>query len=108
MAQAIASGKAETGVIVCGTGIGISIAANRYSWIRAALCHDVTTARLAREHNDANVIALGARIVGSEIALDCVMTFLTTAFAGDRHKRRVEKLSLPPETSAGLGDNPSN
>jgi ribose 5-phosphate isomerase B len=79
--------------MMCGTGIGISIAANRYPWIRAALCYDVTTARLAREHNDANVLALGARLIGLEVARDCLLTFLDTPFAGGHHARRVAKLS---------------
>jgi ribose 5-phosphate isomerase B len=93
MAEAIESGKVERGVIVCGTGIGISMAANRSRAVRAAVCHDVTSARLAREHNDANVLALGARLIGSEVAKDCVNVFLATEFAGGRHARRVEKLS---------------
>lgn len=93
MAAAIRDGRAERGVLICGSGIGISIAANRHPGIRAALVHDVTTARLAREHNDANVLALGARIVGPEIAKDCVETFLKTAFeGGERHSRRVAKM----------------
>ena len=72
MADAIMSKRAECGVVVCGTGIGISIAANRHPGIRAALCHDVTTARLAREHNDANVMALGGRFIGTEVAKQCL------------------------------------
>ncbi|AWK87484.1 ribose 5-phosphate isomerase B [Azospirillum thermophilum] len=93
MAAAITGGRAERGVLICGSGIGISIAANRHAGIRAALVHDVTTARLAREHNDANVLALGARIIGPEIAKDCVDTFLKTAFeGGERHSRRVAKM----------------
>ncbi len=92
MAEALAEGKARRGVIICGTGIGISMAANRYPHVRAAVCHDVSTARLAREHNDANVLALGARIVGPVVALDCLTAFLETPFAGGRHARRVEKL----------------
>lgn len=96
MAEAIASGRAECGILVCGTGIGISIAANRFPEIRCALCHDVTTARLAREHNDANVLALGGRLIGFEVAADCVDAFLTTEFGGDRHARRVGKLGTPP------------
>lgn len=93
MGMAIENGQATRGIIVCGTGIGISIAANRNPQIRAALCHDTTSARLARQHNDANVLALGARIVGSEVAKDCVQVFLETAFEGGRHQRRVDKLS---------------
>jgi len=92
VAEAVAGGKADGGVVVCGTGIGISIAANRHPGIRAALCHDETSARLCREHNDANVLALGARLIGDVVAKDCLHTFLNTEFAGDRHARRVEKL----------------
>ncbi len=91
-ALAVAAGEAERGVVVCGTGIGISIAANRVAGVRCALAHDVTTARLARLHNDANLLALGARIVGPEVADDCLLTFLATAFEGGRHQRRVAKL----------------
>lgn len=93
MIRAIVEGRAERGVLVCGTGVGISIAANRHPGIRAALCHNETTARLAREHNDANVLALGARIVGVDVAKDCLKAFLTTEFAGGRHARRVAKLA---------------
>lgn len=94
VADAIVAGRAHRGVIVCGTGIGISIAANRVAGIRAALCHDATTARLAREHNDANVLALGARIVGEEVAKDCLQVFLSSQFdGGERHLRRVTKLA---------------
>lgn len=92
LAEAVASGRAERGVAVCGTGIGIAIAANRQAGVRAAVCHNDTAARLAREHNDANVLALGARLVGTEVAKDCLRTFLNTEFAGGRHARRVAKL----------------
>lgn len=81
------------GVLVCGSGIGISIAANRFPWIRAALCHDMTTAILARQHNDANVVALGERITGITTATDIVQAFLETDFEGGRHEARVNKLS---------------
>jgi ribose 5-phosphate isomerase B len=84
--------EAERGVAVCGTGIGISIAINRHPGVRAALCHDETSARLAREHNDANVLALGARLIGPEVAKGCLRTFLETKFAGGRHVARVVKL----------------
>lgn len=93
LAKTIKQGKAEKGVLICGTGIGISIAANRHKEIRAALCHNELTAKLAREHNDANVLALGARVVDEATAKTCVKTFLTTAFEGGRHQKRVEKLS---------------
>ncbi len=93
VAEAVASGRADLGVVVCGTGIGISIAANRNPGVRAALCHSGLEARLAREHNDANVLALGARIIGVESARDALHAFLNTDFAGGRHTGRVAKLS---------------
>ena len=96
MARAITDGRADCGVLICGTGIGISIAANRAPQVRAAVCANTTQARLARAHNDANVIALGARITGVEVALDCVATFLQTDFEGGRHTGRVEKLATSP------------
>ena len=93
MAEVIRDGSAERGILVCGSGIGIGIAANRFPGIRAATCPDATMARLARAHNDANVISLGARIVGFETARDCVLTFLSTPFdGGERHQRRIDKL----------------
>ena len=82
------------GVLVCGTGIGISIAANRHENVRCALCHDEFTARLAREHNDANVIAFGARVIGAGVAISAVEEFLKTEFTGGRHERRVKKIEL--------------
>lgn len=82
------------GVLVCGTGIGISIAANRHENVRCALCHDEFTARLAREHNDANVIAFGARVIGAGVAISAVEAFLKTEFVGGRHERRVKKIEL--------------
>jgi ribose 5-phosphate isomerase B len=93
LADAIHAGRAQRGVLVCGTGIGIAIAANRHRFIRAAVCHDATTARLARQHNDANVLALGGRVLGSEVAKDCLRAFLGTAFEGGRHVPRIAKLS---------------
>ncbi len=93
VAQAVAEGEAEFGIAVCGTGIGIGIAANRHPKVRAAMCTDTTMARLTREHNDANVLCLGQRLIGTEVALDIVKTFLETEFEGGRHERRVNKLS---------------
>ena len=93
MADAISKGQVPRGVLVCGTGIGIAIAANRSPAVRAAVCHDVTSARLAREHNDANVLALGARLIGPETARQCLRAFLETSFGGGRHQPRVDKLS---------------
>ena len=92
LAAALADGRASRGVLICGSGIGIAIAANRHRHLRAALCHDVTSARLARAHNDANVLVLGARMTGADVARDCLETFLDTDFAGGRHQRRVDKL----------------
>jgi len=92
LAQTILAGKAQYGVAICGSGIGISIAANRHKGIRAALCHDGLTASLARQHNNANVLCLGARIIGIETAIDCINNFFTSDFLGDRHQKRVDKL----------------
>ena len=92
LAQAVAEGEAEYGIAICGTGIGISIACNRNSQIRAALCTNATMARLTREHNDANVLCLGERITGTEATLDIVKTFLETEFEGGRHAGRIAKL----------------
>ena len=93
LADAIASGAADVGVALCGSGIGISIAVNRVAAARCALVSEPLSASLARQHNDANVIALGARLIGTEMAKACVTAFLDTDFLGDRHQRRVDKLS---------------
>jgi len=98
LADAIAQGDADRGVALCGSGIGISIAVNRHPAVRCALVSEPLSARLAREHNDANVIALGARLIGIEMAKACIEAFLTTPFAGGRHGVRVEKLAHPPLT----------
>lgn len=95
VAQAVIGGRAQRGVLICGTGIGMSIAANRHSGIRAALCTHGVMARLAREHNDANVLVMGARIIGPEIARECLRQFLSVQYAGGRHDARVAKLSQP-------------
>ncbi|MBA4339921.1 MAG: ribose 5-phosphate isomerase B [Hyphomonas sp.] len=96
LAAHLAAGKAERGIALCGTGIGISIAVNRHPEMRCALVSEPLSATLAREHNDANVLAMGARIIGIEMAKACVTAFLTTPFGGDRHARRVEKLGRSP------------
>jgi ribose 5-phosphate isomerase B len=93
VARAVASGEAERGIAVCGSGIGISIAVNREPRCRCARVDDPLSAALAREHNDANVLALGARLIGSDMARACVSAFLGTEFAGGRHQRRVDQLS---------------
>lgn len=93
VAHAVASGEAERGIAVCGSGIGISIAVNRNLKCRCARVDEPLSAQLSREHNDANVLALGARLIGSDMAKACVAAFLDTGFAGGRHQRRVEELS---------------
>ena len=90
--RAVASGECERGIVVCGTGIGISIAANKVHGVRCALCGDCFSAQMAREHNDANVLALGARVLGPGLALKIVDTFLDAEFQGGRHARRVAKI----------------
>jgi ribose 5-phosphate isomerase B len=98
LANAIANGEADKGVALCGSGIGISIAVNRNTACRCALISEPLSAALAREHNDANVIAMGARMIGTEMAKSCLDAFLTTEFGGDRHATRVNKLSSPSFT----------
>jgi len=93
LADALKVGVAKRGVLICGSGIGISIAANRHLHVRAALVHDALTARLCREHNNANVLVLGARTTGIAVAQDCLKVFLDTDFEGDRHQRRIDKMS---------------
>ena len=95
IAEAVAAGRAGRGIALCGSGVGISISVNRHPACRCALVSEPLSARLAREHNDANVIAMGARLIGAEMAKACVETFLATPFSGGRHQRRVDKLSNP-------------
>ena len=95
LATAIAAGQAERGIALCGSGIGISIAVNRNPAVRCALVSEPFSAALAREHNDANVVAIGARLTGEDMAKACISAFLTTAFAGGRHQSRVDKLGVP-------------
>ena len=93
VAHAVADGECEKGILICGTGIGISITANKVPGIRAALCHDCFSAQATREHNDANILAMGARVIGSGHALKVVDTFLETPFSGDeRHIRRIQQI----------------
>ena len=100
LARAIAGGEAEKGIALCGSGIGISIAVNRDPACRCALVSEPLSAALSRQHNDANVIALGARLTGEDMAKACITAFLTTDFEGGRHQRRVDKLSIREETPA--------
>jgi ribose 5-phosphate isomerase B len=95
LGHAIADGSAEFGVALCGSGIGISIAVNRVPQARCALVSEPFSARLARNHNDANVIALGARLIGTEMAKACITTFINASFEGGRHQGRIDKLSSP-------------
>lgn len=96
--RAVAGGEADLGLCVCGSGIGISIAANKIPGVRAAVVHDVTSGRLARQHNDANVVCIGERLTGPEVAKDALEAFLAAEFEGGRHAARVQKLDdlLPP------------
>ena len=93
LAQAVASGRYERGILVCGTGVGVSIAANKIPGIRAALCHDTFSARASREHNDANILALGERVIGRGLALEVVEVWLGAVFAGGRHQKRLDKIA---------------
>ncbi len=100
LADHVARGQAERGIALCGSGIGISIAVNRNPACRCALVSEPLSATLSREHNDANVLALGARLTGVDMAKACVTAFLTTEFSGNRHVERVEKLGKPPVLAA--------
>ncbi|KAA1039259.1 ribose 5-phosphate isomerase B [Macrococcus equipercicus] len=91
--EAVTSGRADRGILVCGTGIGMSIAANKVKGIRCALVHDVFTAKLTRQHNDSNVIAMGQRVIGEGLALMIIETWLNESFEGGRHQKRLDKLS---------------
>jgi ribose 5-phosphate isomerase B len=86
----VKDGTCERGILICGTGIGMSMAANRIPGIRAALCHEMFSARMSREHNDANILCIGARVTGQGLAAEIVRTWMTTDFAGGRHQRRIE------------------
>lgn len=91
--RAVAAGEADCGILICGTGVGISLAANKVKGVRCGVCSDVTTAHLIKEHNNANIIAFGARIVGSELAKDIVKSYLEAEFLGGRHQNRVDMIS---------------
>ena len=92
VAEAVTNGTVDRGILICGTGIGMSIVANRFPKVRAALCHDHFTAQMSREHNDANVLVMGERVIGKGVALEIVKTWLETAFAGGRHQLRLNKI----------------
>lgn len=93
VARAVAAGEAERGILVCGTGIGMSMAANKVQGIRAAVCHDVFSARMTRMHNDANILCMGERVIGPGLAVDVMNAFLDAAFEGGRHQRRVDLIT---------------
>ena len=93
VSQAVSNGSMDRGILICGTGIGMSIVANRYPGVRAALCHDHFTAQMSREHNDANVLVMGERVIGKGVALEIVKTWLDTEFAGGRHQKRLDKIT---------------
>ncbi len=93
VSEAVTSGKADRGVLICGTGLGMSMAANKYKGIRAALCSEPVSARLSRQHNDSNVLCMGARMIGIVMAGEILSTWLATPFEGGRHQRRVDKIS---------------
>ena len=99
VAAAVAVGEAQTGILICGTGIGMSMTANRHPGVRAALCHDAFTAEMARRHNDANVLCMGARVIGVGVAEQVAGVFLRTPFEGDRHQRRVDLIEIEREDS---------
>jgi ribose 5-phosphate isomerase B len=90
---AVSSGKIESGILICGTGIGMSIVANKFPGVRASLCNDLFTAKMSRLHNDANILVIGGRIVGKDLAKEIVKTWVSTPFEGDRHRRRLDKIT---------------
>ncbi|GLI53222.1 ribose 5-phosphate isomerase B [Thermodesulfovibrio yellowstonii] len=94
VAQAVSNGKAERGILICGTGIGMSIVANKFKNVRAALCNDLFTAKMSRLHNDANILCMGARVIGKGLAIEIVKTWLSTPFEAERHLKRVEKINI--------------
>jgi ribose 5-phosphate isomerase B len=93
VSEAVSSGQVERGILICGTGIGMSIVANKFPGIRASLCNELFTAKMSRLHNDANILVLGGRIVGRDLAKEIVKTWVSTPFEGERHARRLEKIS---------------
>jgi len=105
VAEKVARGEVERGLLICGTGIGMSIVANRFAGVRAALCHDFYTARISREHNNANILVLGGRLIGKGLAREILKVFLETEFQGGRHERRLNKIAAL-EAKAGSGKKP--
>ncbi|MCI0468787.1 MAG: ribose 5-phosphate isomerase B [Nitrospirae bacterium] len=97
VARDVSTGKAEKGILICGTGIGMSIVANKFRGVRASLCNDLFSAKMSRLHNDANVLVMGGRIIGKDLAKEIVKTWLTTSFEGGRHVNRLKKITLIEE-----------
>jgi len=96
VAQKVSAGEFERGILICGTGLGMSMVANRFKHVRAALCHDIFSAMMSRRHNDANILVLGGRVIGSELAREILATWLKTPFEDGRHRRRIEKFDTVP------------
>jgi ribose 5-phosphate isomerase B len=94
VAAAVSGGRFAKGILICGSGIGMSMAANRFKGVRAALCSDLLSARLSRQHNDANILALGGRLIGDVLAIELVKTFLETEFEGGRHLERIQSMDI--------------
>jgi ribose 5-phosphate isomerase B len=101
VSEAVSTGAVDRGILICGTGIGMSIVANRFPNVRAALCHDQFTAQMSREHNDANVLVMGERVIGKGVAVGIVRTWLDTEFAGGRHQKRLDKISALEKSIKG-------
>lgn len=93
VSEAVSSGKMKSGILICGTGIGMSIVANKFPGVRASLCNDLFTAKMSRLHNDANILVIGGRIVGKDLAKEIVKTWVSASFEGDRHSRRIDKIT---------------
>jgi len=93
VSEAVSSGKIERGILICGTGIGMSIVANKFSGVRASLCNELFTAKMSRLHNDANILVIGGRVVGKDLAKEIVRTWVSTPFEGERHCRRLDKIT---------------
>jgi len=101
VAESVSEGRVDRGITICGTGIGMSIAANKYPGVRAALCHDSYTARMSRMHNDANILVMGGRVTGDEVALEMLKQWIETPFEGGRHQRRLDKITAIEKKACG-------
>lgn len=104
VARMVSAGEVDRGILICGTGIGMSMVANKFPNVRAALCNDLFSAKMSRLHNDANILVLGGRIIGKDLAAEIVRTWLDTAFEGDRHMRRLQKIKKIEDTVNGNGN----